>query len=218
MQASRPRCGSPDCPRLSAPILQNLQHLSGLDRPQHGRLQMNLPPPRIRIRTLLVLIAVCAVLFRVGQETWGDKTERWLATLQSDHSERRRKEAASSLAENANRVDPDLAMPTLTAALKDRNVEVRRSVVAVLFQLGVRSDSAIPVLVQAIKDEDVIACIMTVEGLGDCVKMDQRREIVIAALIRGAPRQERHGTMPGGQVVGQVGSRREGRCRDGGDP
>jgi HEAT repeat protein len=144
---------------------------------------MILPSPRIRLRTLIILIAVCAILFRVGQEIWGGKTGRWLATLQNDPSATRREEAATSLVRNVEDVDPDLAIPVLITVLKDPSPQVRRLVVAALHSLGEKSALAIPGLVAASKDEDFMIRRVAVEGLGVCVKTNRVKESVIAALM-----------------------------------
>jgi HEAT repeat protein len=144
---------------------------------------MKLPKPRIRLRTLIILIAVCAVLLRIGHEIWVDHPERWLATLQSDRSEGRRAQATYNLSSIAGRLDPDLATPTLTAALKEPSPRIRVAVASLLARLSRRSESAVKALVEALKNDDEDVRVEAVTGLGSCLKTDRMKGIVIPALI-----------------------------------
>ncbi len=148
-----------------------------------GHLLMKLPALRIRLRTLIIVIAVCAVLFRIGHEIWGDHTERWLATLQNDRSEDRRVQATYHLLSIAGRLDPDLAVPTLTAAMKDPSARIRAAVATLLTDLSRRSESAVEALVEGLKNDDEQVRVEAVTGLGSGLKTKRVEKIVIPALI-----------------------------------
>ena len=144
---------------------------------------MRLPAARIRLRTLIILIAVCAVTGWVGLEIWGDKTERWISILVSDRSEARRQEAVFWLIMHGGRIDPERDVPTLTAALKDPNLRVRRCVLTILDSLAERSESAVEALVEALKNENEEVADDAIQVLGYSMMTDRLGQIVTPALV-----------------------------------
>jgi HEAT repeat protein len=144
---------------------------------------MRMPHARFRVWTLIGAVAVVAVLTLTMTRFLGDSPQRWITTLRSNPSAPAREDAASRIVESADRIDPSLAVPTLTAALSDPSPRVRRSAVVALSLFSKRSTSTIPALVEALKDDDIAVRILAVEALGEAPKTPEIGTIAIPALV-----------------------------------
>lgn len=115
-----------------------------------------LPRPRLSLRTMLVLIALCAIMIQVGAWVWRSyfsPTHRWLRTIQDDNGAGARflVGAEAVLGKDPN-ISPSFAVTALIGALKSPHENVRADATANLGQGGAEALRAIPALIAALND------------------------------------------------------------------
>src|SRR5215217_1864105 len=100
--------------------------------------------PRLRIRTLLVLVAGAAVFLAAWNE-FRDPFRRWRRAVHSDNDSARRWEAVfEGVSGKVPGVDAGMAFNELLAALGDPSLRVRESACGGLGQLGAAGEPAVP--------------------------------------------------------------------------
>ncbi len=116
---------------------------------------MRLKPwrPRLRLRTLAILIAVLAVALWAGLNIWSP-TRRLSRLLQPDQPVYIRREAASALGYEIPSWEVDQAVSILIGVLDDPSPRVREYAGGGLAQIGPRAARAIPKLITLLNDDD----------------------------------------------------------------
>jgi HEAT repeat protein len=145
---------------------------------------MRLKVPRLRLRTLTILIAVLAVVLWAGLSIWSP-TRRLGRLLTPDQPDFVRREAAASLGHGIPPWEVDQAVSLMIRSLDDPSPRVREGAAAGLYGLGPRAERAIPRLIVLLGDEDrrVRACAARV--LSQVVgSSSARRDEIVAALAR----------------------------------
>jgi hypothetical protein len=112
------------------------------------------------MRSRLVAMLLAAALFAAGCHrappveslAHGQPLAHWLEEIQSAPDAKARKHAARILG-NVGPAYPDV-VPALTAAVKDKAVEVRQEAITALEKIGPAAKDALPALETAQKDPD----------------------------------------------------------------
>jgi len=145
---------------------------------------MRFKVPRLRLRTLTILIAVLAVILWAGLSIWSP-TRRLGRLLTPDQPPFVRREAAASLGQGIPPWEVEQAVSLLIQSLGDPSPRVREGAAAGLAGLGPRAERAVPRLIALLGDEDrrVRACaagwLSYVVGSSSA-----RRDEVVAGLTR----------------------------------
>lgn len=144
--------------------------------------------PRLSVRGLMVLIAVCGVLIASGLWTWREyfsPRHRWLRTIRDENAGIGRWEVAGrALTGRDPAVSPEMATAALIGALKDSHWNVRADAANSLSRGGRAADRAIPALIDALNDHEVSVRGSTARTLGWIIADGGRgRDRVIPALI-----------------------------------
>jgi HEAT repeats len=127
---------------LSAGQARMRQWLRNQDRSMH----LKLPGPRVRLRTLAILIAAVAVTLWAGLNIWSP-TRRLGRLLGADQPVFVRREAASSLGRDIPSWETDRAVSLLINALDDPSPRVREYAGVGLAELGPRAEQAVSKLI-----------------------------------------------------------------------
>ena len=147
-------------------------------------MRLKLPSPRLRLRTLVILIAALAVALWAGLNIWSP-TRRLGRRLQPDQPVYVRREAASSLGREIPFWETDQAVRLLLAALNDPSPRVREYAGVGLAELGPRAERAIPKLISALNDEDRFVRFSAARTIGLILRPGSAsRTEVVAALTR----------------------------------
>jgi HEAT repeat protein len=144
-----------------------------------------LPKPRLRLRTLIVLIALSAVMVWAGLAFLSPT--RWLTRrLQADQPAFVRREAAIGLGgDRFPSREREWAIAVLIEALKDPSPRVRESAAAGLAGHEGLSKRAVPALVVLLEDHDSGVRGSSAGALGFIVGPNDRdRDVAVAALAR----------------------------------
>src|SRR5262245_33412570 len=106
--------------------------------------------PRLRVRTMLGLIAVAALALGIWENHF-NASRRWMRAIRDDENGGRRWEAGMmALRGEVPGLDDALAVAALTAALDHPNFGVRENAARALARFGPRARSAIPALSRAL--------------------------------------------------------------------
>jgi HEAT repeat protein len=116
-------------------------------------MHLKLPRPRVRVRTLAILIAALAVTLWAGLNIWSP-TRRLGHLLRPDQPVFVRREAASSLGRDIPSWEVDRAVSLLINALDDPSPRVREYAGVGLAELGPRAGQAASKLITVLNDED----------------------------------------------------------------
>ncbi len=145
--------------------------------------------PRVtfRVRTLIALVALSAVLLAVWKKTHLDPVESWLNAIHDDDDGPRRWEAITrARSGQAKGVNAAEAVDFLIDALRDPSMRVRRSAAASLPEFGPASLKAVPALIRATIDPDDLVRASAASALGEIRTMrnDPDRDDLVSALTR----------------------------------
>ncbi|MFO0893168.1 MAG: HEAT repeat domain-containing protein [Isosphaeraceae bacterium] len=147
-------------------------------------MRLKLPRFRLRLRTLVALIAVLAVSLWAGLSIWSP-TRRLGRLLRADQPAFVRREAASSLGWGIPPWEVDQAVSLLIGAFDDPSPRVREYAGGGLANLGPRADRAIPKLITALGEEDRFVRSAAAGTLGYVVAAGSaRRGEAVEALAR----------------------------------
>jgi HEAT repeat protein len=116
-------------------------------------MSLKLPRPRVRLRTLAILIAALAVTLWAGLNIWSP-TRRLGRLLRPDQPVFVRREAASSLGRDIPSWEVNRAVSLLISALDDPSPRVREYAGVGLAELGPRAGQAASKLIAVLNDED----------------------------------------------------------------
>jgi HEAT repeat protein len=140
--------------------------------------------PRLSLRQMIGLVALCAIILEAGVWTWdryGSPTRRWLRTIRDDNGGSRRWEAADkALLGKDPGVSPDFAVAGLIDALKSPHWNVRADAAGALGQGGRPAERAVPALIAALNDPYPSVRSWAARSLGEILRRS-----------RGGPDQER---------------------------
>jgi HEAT repeat protein len=142
------------------------------------------PKLRIRIRTLLGLVAASALTLWIWA-TYFDPVRSWHNAIRDDNNGLRRWEAISQAQTGrATGIDSSTAIASLVDALSDPSIRVRQTAANALPRFGPVSRRAIPALVIALGDPDFLVRTYSAGALGDAPlpPTDPNRAQVISAL------------------------------------
>ena len=146
---------------------------------------MNLSRFQFRSRTLLTMIACCAI----GSWVWVaffSPAHRWHRMIRSDNESAARWEAASrAIRGQIAGLDRAEATLALCLALSDSSYRVRETAASTLGGLhGPEARRAVPYLVKALKDTDLTVRLRSAESLGSiCGPDGDTRKIAVPALL-----------------------------------
>jgi HEAT repeat protein len=127
------------------------------------------------------LIAVLAVIFCAGLNLWSP-TRRLGPLLRADQPAYVRREAAALLGHEIPFWETDRALSLLKDALDDPSPRVRESALAGLWQLGTRSEPAVPKVISLLKDDDRYVRYTAAKILGAVAANSPKRAEALAAL------------------------------------
>src|SRR5215217_4000980 len=106
--------------------------------------------PRVRVRTILVLVAAIAILLAAWQE-YGNPVRRWRRALRDDNDSMQRWEAASlGIAGKVPGIDAGTAIEELIGALGDPSFRVRQTSCFALARLEATALPAVPALARSL--------------------------------------------------------------------
>ena len=141
-----------------------------------------LPFPRLRVRTLILLVAVCAGGLGAWSAYW-DSTGRLIRQLRADQPAYLRREAAATLGYNIPPSRVEEAISALILALRDPSPRVRECAVVGLDGHKRRARRAVPEVVKLLNDEDYGVRFAGASLLGSLVEpSDPERSVVVPAL------------------------------------
>jgi HEAT repeat protein len=141
------------------------------------------PRLRLRLRTLVILVALAALILWAGVSIWSP-TRRLGRLLQADQPVYVRREAASSLGRAIPPWEVDQAIKLLMGALEDPSPRVREYAMVGLVELGPRAQPAISKLTTALDDDDRFVRFGAARTLGFIEVGSTKRAEVVAALTR----------------------------------
>jgi HEAT repeat protein len=138
--------------------------------------------PRLRLRSLLILIALIALLLWAGSWIWSP-LNRFSAKLEPERPDYVRREAAVGLGSGIPPWEVDRAVSVLIRTLGDPSPRVRESAAAGLAGLGADANAAIPHLLKRVNDPDRGARASAVGALGFIAKPDSKVQVVPALIL-----------------------------------
>jgi HEAT repeat protein len=143
--------------------------------------------PRLRVRTLLMLVA-CTAVFLAAWGEFRDPVRRWKRALRSDNESSRRWEAvAKGISGDVPGVDAGLVLQELLAALADPSLRVRETACHGLGRIGARATTAVADLARVVvndREHNVrAAAVAALGGILETSKADGAREVAIPALV-----------------------------------
>jgi HEAT repeat protein len=151
-------------------------------RNQDCSMHVKLPRPRVRLRTLTILIAALAVTLWAGLNIWSP-TRRFGRLLRADQPVFVRREAASSLGRDIPSWEVDRAVSLLISALDDPSSRVREYAGVGLAELGPRAEQAASKLIAVLNDEDRFVRFSAARTLGFIIDAGSaKRTEAVAAL------------------------------------
>lgn len=147
-------------------------------------MRVKLPKPRLRLRTLLVLVGLSAVALGVGLHFWSP-TRRLSRLLRPDQPAYVRREAASSLGYRIPPWEVEQAVGILIGALNDPSPRVREYAAAGLAEHKTRAERAVPKLVALLDDGDRYVRYTSAAALGLILPPQGKvRDQALPALIK----------------------------------
>jgi HEAT repeat protein len=168
-------------------------------------MRLKLPSPRLRLRTLVILIAALAVALWGGLSIWSP-TRRLGRLLQSDQPVYVRREAASSLGRDIPPWETDQAVSLLLAALNDPSPRVREYAGVGLAELGPRAERAIPKLISVLNDEDRFVRFSAARTIGFILETGSAsRAEAVAALTRTLDDKDPEVRLAAAETLVQIG-------------
>jgi HEAT repeat protein len=152
---------------------------------------LKLPKPRLRLRSLIILVALLAVSMWAGLNIWSP-TRRLGRLLRADQPVYIRRDAASALGHQIRLQrgfipswEIERAVSILIDACDDPSPRVREYAALGLAQLETRVDRAIPKLIALLNDQDRFVRYSAAGALGFVVDLESpRRAEVVTALVR----------------------------------
>ncbi|MDR3636027.1 MAG: HEAT repeat domain-containing protein [Isosphaeraceae bacterium] len=144
---------------------------------------MNRPAFRVRVRSLVAFVAVCAVLLWAGIAAF-DPTRRLVRELGPDQPAYIRREAAVGLGYQIPAWNVEWAISALIVALRDPSPRVRECAVAGLAGHGNRSNRAVSEVAALLDDHDWSVRYSAAAGLGDIAERNgPERVVAVSALV-----------------------------------
>lgn len=133
------------------------------------------PTLKIRIRTLLVLVAASGVTLGVWM-TYFDPVRRWQDAIRDDNNGLRRWEAITQAQGGRMAgIDYPTAIASLVDALSDPSIRVRQTAALSLPRFGPASRTAVPALVVALGDPDFLVRAYAADALRSPDRTDWSR-------------------------------------------